>query len=157
MEGLAAILSALPFSGALRGSVTFYALVNATHILGIALLLGAILPLDLRMLGLLRGPPLAGLAPFLSRLAAAGLVLALVTGLMLLSVRPAEYLGNPAFRIKALLITVALANVVVVHLGRGWRDLQRGGAVTPALRIGAAISALVWLLALLAGRMIGFL
>lgn len=42
----------------LRGSGNPYMVVNAAHILGIGLLLGAILPLDLRILGVLCGPPL---------------------------------------------------------------------------------------------------
>lgn len=156
MEHLAALLSALPPASLLRGSAITYALLNATHILGIALLLGAILPLDLRIAGLLPGPPLRDLAPFLSRVAATGLVLVLLTGPLLLSVWPAEYLDNPAFRAKMLLILAALANLAAVHAGRGWRDLQRGTAPGAALRAAAVASALLWLGALLCGRLIGF-
>lgn len=134
-----------------------YALVNAGHILGIALILGAILPLDLRLLGFLNGPSLAVLAPFLSRVAAVGVGLAILTGLMLVSVRPAEYLANPAFRIKILLIGVALANVMLIHAGKGWRGLPHGRSATSGLRLGAAVSALLWLGAMVAGRLIGFM
>jgi hypothetical protein len=49
--------------------------VNATHILGIGLI-GAILPLDLRLIGLLSSPPLETVAPFLLRAASIGLALA---------------------------------------------------------------------------------
>lgn len=57
----------------LQRSGTAYLLVSAAHILGIGLLVGAILPLDLRLLGLLRAAPLAVLAPFLTRVAGCGL------------------------------------------------------------------------------------
>lgn len=157
MEHLVAILSALPGAGLLRASPVGYALLSAAHILGIGLLLGAILPLDLRIMGLLRGPALADLAPFLSRLAAAGLALALLTGPLLVSVRPLEYLENPAFRTKILLILAALANLGAIHVGRGWRGLCRGRPAAAALRAGAAASALLWVATLLAGRLIGFM
>ncbi|HEX2479362.1 MAG TPA: hypothetical protein VHK45_08790, partial [Geminicoccaceae bacterium] len=46
----------------LRFSRWGYAAVNTTHVLGIALLVGAILPLDLRLLGLWRSVTLEPLA-----------------------------------------------------------------------------------------------
>ena len=121
MQALADLLAALPFVGPLRRSVWAYALVNAAHILGIGLLLGAILPLDLRLMGWHQGPPLSTLAPFLSRIAAAGLALAVATGATLLSVQPMEYLPLPAFRAKMLLIALALVNLLALHRARSWR------------------------------------
>ena len=94
-------IGAWPGAVFLRDSGTAYLLVNAAHILGVGLLVGAIIPLDLRLLGLFRHAPLAVLAPFLSRAAATGAVLAIVTGLWLFSVKPGEYLGNAAFLWKA--------------------------------------------------------
>ena len=69
-----------PGASWLQQSATAYLFVNAAHILGLAVLLGAILPLDLRLLGLFRRFPLEVLGPFLVRCAAAGLGLALLTG-----------------------------------------------------------------------------
>lgn len=54
----------------LRRSGTLYMVVNAAHILAIGLLVGAILPLDLRLAGFFRKVPVEILAPFLSRAAA---------------------------------------------------------------------------------------
>lgn len=157
MQALAELLAALPFAGPLRRSATLYALVSAAHILGIGLILGAILPLDLRLMGVLRGPSLVVIGPFLSHVAAAGVALAVLTGLALISVRAGEYLANPALRIKALLLALALVNVAVVHLRPGWRRAIAGGPVPAGLRLGGAISFLCWLGVLVAGRMIGFL
>ena len=156
MQALADLLTSLPFVGPLRRSVWAYALVNAAHILGIGLLLGAILPLDLRLMGWRHGPPLSTLAAFLSRIAAAGLALAVVTGAVLLSVQPMEYLPMPVFRAKMLLIALALLNLSALHRARSWRAVQDGGAVTSRVRWAAGISALCWLGVLVAGRMIGF-
>ncbi len=64
MEALAA------FPGAwLRGSVIAYACVNAAHILGLGLLIGAVTALDLRLLGAFRQVPLGPLADMLARIA----------------------------------------------------------------------------------------
>ena len=89
-------IGAWPGAVWLRDSGTAYLFVNAAHILGVGLLVGAIIPLDLRLLGLFRHAPLAVLAPFLSRAAATGAVLAILTGLWLFSVKPAEYLDPEA-------------------------------------------------------------
>jgi hypothetical protein len=136
----------------LRESGTAYLFVNAAHILGIGLLLGSILPLDLRLLGFFRRFPLDVLWPFLVRGAATGLALAAATGAWLFSVKPAEYIENEAFRWKLVLLTIALMNVALQH-----RRNRSGIAPTAATRIGVALSLIAWLSALVAGRWIGFL
>lgn len=137
----------------LQQSGTAYLFVNAAHILGLGLLLGAIVPLDLRLLGLLRRFPLDVVLPLLTRCAGVGLALALTTGLWLFSVKPAEYLANVAFRWKALLLAAALINVAVLH---GLRRRQVA-PVALATRVSAAVSLGLWLGILVAGRWIGFL
>lgn len=140
----------------LQRSYVAYMAVNALHILGLGLLIGAILPLDLALLGAIRAP-LAALAPLLARVAAAGFAVALASGLWLFSVKPGEYLANPAFLWKLGLLALALANVAAQHAGPGWRVLAAGGGPTPRVKAHAALSALLWLAVLLAGRWIGFL
>ena len=139
----------------LRQSGTAYMLVNAAHILGLGLLVGAILPLDLRLVGLFRAAPLTVLGPFLSRTAAVGLALALATGALLFTVRPSEYLGNPAFLAKLGLLSAALVNVALQHTD-GVRAAYADGAVTAGARVKAGFSLLLWLGVLVAGRAIGF-
>ena len=131
--------------------------VNATHILAIGLLLGAILPLDLRMLGLFRSFPLDVLGPFLSRAAAVGVAIAIATGFLLFLVRPAEYAGNPAFLAKIGLLALGLANAGLLHLSSGWRLAVTKGISGAGVRISAGISFVTWLCALVAGRWVGFL
>jgi len=141
----------------LRESGTAYLLVNATHILGIGLLLGSILPLDLRLLGVLRTPPLASLGPFLSRTAAVGLTLAMLTGLWLFSVNPLDYIQNQAFLYKLGLLGLALINVGLQHASGHYRIALQGGALHVRVRVLALLSACLWLGMLVAGRWIGFL
>ncbi len=141
----------------LQRSGTAYLLVNAAHIVGVGLVMGGILPLDLRLAGFFRGVPIAAIAPFLSRSAAVGVVLAIATGLWLFSVKPAEYLGNAAFLWKMALLAVALANVALQHRSRHYRLALAGGDFHPGVRLAACCSAVLWLAVLVAGRWIGFL
>ncbi len=146
-------ISAWPTSTWLQQSATAYLLVNAAHILGIGLLVGAILPLDLRLMGCFRHTPLEVLGPFLRRSAAAGLGLAIFTGAWLFSVNPAEYLANTAFLWKLALLALALSNIAYQHLKR---EAHRLPTVTLATRVVAGLSFCLWLAVLIAGRWIGF-
>lgn len=153
---LLAWIEASGLARALRGSGDLYMVVNALHILSIGLLVGAILPLDLRVLGVLRGPPLPVIGPFLSRMAGIGLGLAMATGFCLWSVDAGEYLGNAAFRWKLALLGLGLGNVAAMH-GLAWKRVMASGRPGPGARILAATSAATWPAVLLAGRWIGFL
>ncbi len=150
-------IGAWPGAVLLNRSGTAYLLLNAAHILSVGLLIGGILPLDLRLTGVLRGAPLSAIGPFLSRSAAIGLGLAMLTGLWLFSVKPREYLANDAFLWKMALLAIALANVAVQHRNHHFRLALEGGAVHASVRIVAACSGLLWLSVLVAGRWIGFL
>ena len=144
-------------TAALRGSATLYLLVNATHILGIALLIGAIIPLDLRLAGAFSRTPLSAIAPLLRGTAVTGLALAAVTGAILFTANPAEYLTNAAFRLKLLLLAAALLNAALVTRSAAWSRVLSGDPPAPHLRLMALASAALWLATLVAGRWIGFL
>lgn len=152
LEGLAQWPGAL----FLQRSGTAYLVVSAAHVLGISLLLGGILPLDLR---LARGRVDAAsgvVAPVLLRTAMLGLGLALLTGLWLFTVKPVTYAGNPALWAKAALLVLALANVALQHRDLRLARALAGDRVPAAVRLRAVLSMGLWLGVLLAGRWIGF-
>ena len=97
LEGWAATLEATELAAALRNSVWSYPLVNASHIFGVALLVGSIVPLDLRLLGAWRSVPLAPLWTVLSRIAGIGLVMAIIFGVLLFITRATEYVASNFF------------------------------------------------------------
>lgn len=150
-------LQSVPPALWLRRSGVLYLLVNAAHIGAIGLLIGSIIPLDLRLLGVLKPGALAVLAPVLARTAATGLALAVLTGALLFSVRPLDYLYNPAFLTKMGLLAAGAVNAWLVNRGRAWASVANGSPPSLALRIQAAASLLLWLGCLVAGRWIGFL
>jgi len=150
-------LTALPPALWLRRSGTLYLLVNAAHIGAIGLLIGSIVPLDLRLLGVLKPTSLALLAPVLARTAAVGLALAILTGATLFTVRAQEYLENPAFLVKICLLGAGVINAWLVRRSGAWGQVLQGGPASTALRCQAAVSLLLWTGCLVAGRWIGFL
>ncbi|MCA1489649.1 DUF6644 family protein [Sinorhizobium alkalisoli] len=159
MEAVATLewIAGLPVAVALRRSATFYIFVNAAHILSIGIIIGAILPLDLRLLGIIRAVPVAVIGPFLSRAAAVGVALAIATGFCLFSVNPLEYAGNPAFLTKMSLLALGVANATLLHLAPQWRAAVNGGPLSWRVRLSGLLSLAIWTGAVVAGRWIGFL
>ena len=101
-----------------------YGIVNLTHILGVSSLFGAILVLDLRLLGLWRSVPLGSIARPTVPIATIGFLVAATSGLCLISTNGSEYVGNPFLLIKFPAIFVGLLNVAVLsRLPRGGRAM----------------------------------
>jgi len=153
VEGILAAVAASDLATALRMSRWLYAAVNAAHVLGIALLVGAILPLDLRLIGLWSGIARDGLVRVLVPVAAAGLALAVTTGTLLFSVRAPEYAAISVFQAKLALIAAGAGSALALHLVHG---VRLEGATRARLARAGALSMVCWLGALIAGRMIAF-
>ena len=156
MTGLLQAVAGWPGAVFLREYWVGYLVVNAAHILGIGLLVGAILPLDLLLLRSARGRDLPLLGPFLVRAAATGAALAITTGLWLFSVKPVAYAENPAFLLKVALLGLATFNIALQHSGEHFNTALRRGQLPVRVRTLAAASAILWLSILVAGRWIGF-
>ncbi|WP_119168763.1 hypothetical protein [Algihabitans albus] len=146
MEVLLA-LEATEVATVLRSSRWLYPLVNAGHILGLALLVGAIVPLDLRRLGFWRAAPVEALERVLSQTAVAGLCLAILTGALLFAVSATDYASLDLFLIKMALVSLAVANAVLARQ----RVLARRRTAPFA-----AVSLCLWLTVLGLGRLIGY-
>lgn len=145
---------------AMRNSgVWTYGVVNLGHILGVATLFGAVLVLDLRLLGLWRTVPLPSIAGPTVPVATTGFVIAALTGVALLATKATEYAGNPFLLIKFPAIAVALLNVAMITSRPAWKEMGRPDPPPGDRRILAvagAVSLAAWLTAIGAGRMIGY-
>lgn len=151
MEAAATAVEALALAEWLRFSRWGYAAVNTMHVLGIALLVGAIVPLDLRLLGLWRSVELGPLYRVLSRVAATGLVLAIASGALLFSVRATEYAVLELFLAKLALITIGGGHALALHYGTGLPRASR-----TRQRLAGAVSLLIWPGVLVCGRLLAF-
>jgi hypothetical protein len=142
----------LAFVAALRDSYLVYPLVNALHIIGIALLFGAIVPLDLRLAGWRReSGTVEALARLLIPVALFGFVVAAAAGLLLFATDARAYAASPLFRVKMLLIAAALANALLLRRV----DWRRTGS--KRLALAGAASAMLWLAVIVLGRLVGYM
>lgn len=140
------------FARALKASFIAYPVVNALHIASIGMLLTSVMLMDLRIVGVIRSVPHEPFVALLRRAAFLAFVGAVVTGLLLFSVRASEYAVKPVFLAKMVLILVAGANFFAfVLLSRNNDD------VSATAKVLAVVSLLLWLSVLFAGRFIGFL
>ncbi len=148
MNELAAALEATAIAQHLKASRWTYPLVNAGHVLGLALLIGAVVPMDLRLLRLTRRGLLDDVVGLLRPAAAAGAVLAIGCGALLFLAQATDYIANGWFQAKMALLALALINAA----------LHPGLAVLPPARqvLAATLSLALWPAVLLCGRMIGY-
>lgn len=130
-----------------------YAFLNGTHILGVALLVGAMVPLNLLRLGVDVGLPQREAARVLVPCAIAGLCLAVGTGSVMFASRAGEYAGLGIFRIKMALVALGTLTALVLWVRHG---LRMEGAGRAAMRGHAAVSLVLWIAVLYLGRMIAF-
>ena len=136
-----------------------YAIVNLCHILGVALLFGGIVILDLRLIGVWRRTPLAVLADAATPVAAFGFALAATSGAGLLATKATEYIGNPFLYIKFPAVAIGLVNALALNLSPAWQA-RRKRELSPRenrqLAWMGGTSLACWLTAIGAGRMIAY-
>jgi hypothetical protein len=135
---------------ALRSSSWAYPALEVVHIVGIALLLGNLVLLEMRVFG--RAPSLAvrELARLSLGLALAGFALAAVSGLTMFATQPGELLSNRAFTVKMLLLMAAGCNAAWFH---GRDSLGRLDGLARAQMLA---STLLWLAVITCGRWIAY-
>ena len=160
MADLLAWLEGSALGHAMRNAgVWTYGIVNLTHILGVSSLFGAVLVLDLRLLGLWRSVPLASIARPTVPIATTGFIVAATSGLCLISTNGSEYIGNPFLLIKFPAIFIGLLNVAVLSRLPAWKERDArvlSSSEHRLLSVFGGISLLSWLTAVGAGRLVGY-
>jgi len=127
-----------------------YPALEVVHIVGIALLLGNLVALELRVWGTAATLPVAALARLALSLSVAGFGLAAVSGLLMFSSQPGDLLANRPFVIKIGLLMAAGTNAALFHARGG---LQRLDGVA---RTQTVVSLGLWLAVMIAGRWIAY-
>ena len=143
-----------PLAAELRGSTWAYPLVNAAHIVGIALLFGAIVPLDLRLAGFWSAIPVAPLRRVLVPVAVLGLCLAVTAGALLFIAKASDYAASGLFQAKMALVALALINATALRLAPAWRAKDEVASRWP--RLAGVASMVLWFSAILLGRLVGY-
>ncbi|MGE0623318.1 MAG: hypothetical protein AB7I04_24730 [Pseudomonadales bacterium] len=132
------------------GATWLFPLLESVHVAALVLMLGSLLMVDLRLLGV------AGLAYEADAMAAGmlpwvwlGFAAAVLTGAGMFVSRPSAYAANPAFQVKLVLLGLVGLNLVAHRFRRG-HGVGRE-------RLAAAVSLLLWVGVVVAGRWTGHL
>jgi hypothetical protein len=139
---------------AVRTSLWLFPVIESVHLLGLCLLGGSLLVVDLRMLGWgLRDQPIARLARHARPYLVTSVVVLLVTGTLLFLSEAVKCYYNDAFWVKILTLPVALAYTFTVRQ----RVASDPGLETSARSRTLALGSLgLWFTVAAAGRWIGF-
>ena len=129
---------------------------EALHFIGLTILFGVVLLVDLRMLGVLRGisfPSLHRLLPW----AILAYAVNVATGMLFFVMAPQQYTTNPVFHWKLALILVAAANAMYFTLlDQPWAvSAEDEPPFTAKLCAGGAIA--VWIGVIYCGHMLPFI
>jgi hypothetical protein len=143
----------------IKESAYGFAIVVAVHLLGLALSVGTLLWVDLRMIGFgIRSRRVSevyrGLAPWFL----AGFGVMLLSGATLFTAFATLAYSNVYFRIKLLAMLLAGANALAFHFvtqktSIRWDDAQRPPAT---VRVAGLVSIVLWTAVMLAGRMMSY-
>ena len=140
-----------PLFAALTSHPWAYPALEMVHIIGIALLLGNLVLLELRVFGLGAGLSVKDLARLSLGVALTGFGIVATSGLLMFASDPAGLLANRAFTLKMLLLLAAACNAAWFH-ARGSLDKLDAFA-----RVQMLVSTLIWLAVVACGRWIAYL
>jgi hypothetical protein len=152
-------LQALPLSVFIHKTAWAFTTVEVVHVFAIAIMIGTIMLVDLRLLGL--GSKKRPFTEFSRRLLPftwVAFAIAVIAGALLFISRPLEYFGNAVFWTKMVLIGLAGINMIVFEFitVREVKDWDVSPTPPMAARLAGGISITCWLLVLFCGRLIGF-
>jgi len=127
-----------------------YPMLEVVHVIGVALILGNLVLLELRVFGWASELPIEPLARLSLGLAGLGFGLAVVTGLLMFGTQPGELLANRVFTAKMALIMLAGCNA-------GWFHARRSLQLQDATaRVSMLFSSVIWILVITCGRWIAY-
>jgi hypothetical protein len=139
---------------ALAQSIWSFAVIESIHLVGLSLLGGALLVVDLRMLGVgLKKQSIAELAAHARPWMVGAVILMLTTGTLLMISEPIKLYYNTSFWVKITTLPIALVFTFTVRS----RIVRAGTAdATTRTRLVGAASMALWFVVAAAGRWIGF-
>jgi len=144
-------------AAAVRMQPWIYPAANLVHVLGVSLLVGAIMALDLRLLGVCRRSlPAAGAVDLLVPVAVVGAILAVPSGILLYLPDAVPLTGHLLMQVKAGLLVLGLANAVAFHLLWHRRLVTWDDGAPPISRAQSVFSIAIWLGVLSCGRLIAY-
>lgn len=153
-----AAIERLPLAVAMRHDLWLYPIVEIVHITGFVTLVGSIIVLDLRLLGLSRELPVRALARHVLPWSVGALLLIVPSGLLMFIAHAGDLIGNTAFIVKMSLLFCAGINAAAFHAGvfRGAAAWDSGVTAPAAVRLHALVSLIIWVGVLACGRLLAY-
>ena len=143
------------FGHGIRNSTWLFPFVEIFHLVGLGILGGTILILNLRLLGLsFRDEPVSELAIDVQPWMLGSLAVMLISGFLLFSTEAVKMYGNWAFQIKMLSLLLAVVFTFTIHRKVTMSDEGRVPRVLQILT--ALVSLILWAGVGLGGRAIGY-
>ncbi len=138
----------------LQSSIAF-SLSETLHFIGLCIMLGALLVIDLRILGVMKSTPASVVLKFVP-LAVLGFAINLLTGLAFIASNPLGYFTNWMFWTKMGLVTLAGLNAMYFTFVEQPRVLKtpQGETFDLSTRITAALSLAIWVAVIIVGRLL---
>jgi hypothetical protein len=142
----------------MREAMWAYPAVEAVHILALGIVVGSIVIVDLRLLGLSREISVSRLSRHALPFTIGAFVVAMFTGILMFTAHAEDFLTNRVFAIKMGLILLAGVNAAILHSGP-WRTIAQWdtGALPPGgVRFQAALSIAIWISVVACGRLLAY-
>lgn len=133
-----------------------YYLMLAFHSVGLAMLVGAMMVIDLRLLGVAKGIDLSALER-LRKFAWWGFAINAVSGVAVFFSEANKMYFNATFRWKILLVFIGIIALAVMSRTVLRPIAVSGGPITANAKVQAAFSLAVWTAVIIVGRMIAYI
>jgi hypothetical protein len=159
LAGVAAWLEGSGLATGIRNSLYLFPLIESAHVVGITLVVGTVLVVDLRLLGLASSRrSFTAVASDVFTWTWLAFALAVTTGALMFVTNAGTYYVNAYFRAKMTLLVLAGLNMLVFELTarRSVRTWDRDAAAPAPAKAVAAISLVIWIGVIVLGRWVGF-
>jgi hypothetical protein len=137
-------------------SIPGYPAMITLHAIGMAVMVGLSLILDLRLLGKFSGIPFSALQRFLG-LAWIGFGINFISGAALFAAQATTYIVDPVFMSKMALVFLGAITAAILQSSVAKVDSWPGGKIPFGTRAVAAIGIVIWLSAIVTGRLTAYL
>lgn len=148
-----------PLSVSIRESIWVYPILNVLHCVGILLVAGTIIVVDLRLLGLgMRRSPVSSVVGQVLPWTLSGFGFMFVTGSLLAWSEPLKLYRSLFFPWKLLFLAMAGLNALLFHYGvyRGVGAWDSASLTPVRARLAGAVSIACWISVIAAGRAVGY-
>ena len=159
VAGLLASLEASGLATSIRNSLYLFPLIESVHVIGLTMVFGTILIIDLRLLGLASSRrPFTTLASDVLRWTWLAFAVTATTGALMFITNAGTYYHNLYFRAKMAMLVLSGVNVLAFELTarRSVHTWDRNAAAPAAGRTVAAVSLAIWIGVVFLGRWVGF-